>query len=414
MAVRILPNAVRIHYLDLMFIPFLFGMLVMKKYSRRMGESVLVSLRLAIVSLIASSLSLSFFPCVFAADYEYSYWVLNRPDGSDRYELNVSVSSSLYYYYVDKDHTLRSRLDLGKFVTPYALEPIADTLWTLYNDEEDFANGVLMIVHQIPYEASAPQKYPAETIVANEGDCDLFSFVAASVMVAGGLDVVLLFYDSEDHMNIGVNLSHAPEDARSAVTYFTYDGRRYYMAETTGGAWETGWRVGECPESFEGASAQIITLEDAEQVSPGQVSASFGSLTGSSSITLSISSSLLIEGSSVMLSGVVAPASVDGIITIYLRSEDSSWVILETLSCGSNGRYSYDWKPESDGVYYVRASWSGDSGHSGADSNVSSLRVIPSSMVFLGTVMIVLAVVAVVVYAVSRRVGKVYEYPVSP
>jgi hypothetical protein len=373
----------------------------------------LVSLRFAVViSLLVSFLSLSIFPCVLAADYEYSYWVLDHPDGSDRFELNVSVSSSLYDYYVGKDHTLRSELDLGKFVTPHAVEPIAHALWTLYEDDEDFANGVLMIVHQIPYEASAPQKYPVETITANEGDCDLFSFVAASVMVAGGLDVVLLFYDSEDHMNIGVNLAHVPEDARSAVSYFTHDGKRYYMAETTGGAWETGWRVGECPESFEGVSAQIITLEDAEQISPGQVSASFGSLAGSSSITLSVSFSFLIEGSSVMLSGVVAPASADGIITIYLRSEDSAWVILDTMLCGLGGRYSYEWKPESAKVYYVRASWSGDSSHAGADSNVSSVRVLSSSLVMLGIMMIALAAVAVVVYAVSRRVGKANEYPV--
>ena len=371
----------------------------------------MVSLRFAVaISFLVMSLSLSVFPYVLAADYEYSYWVLDHPDGSDRYELNVSVSSSLYDYYVGKDHALRSELDLGKFVTPYAVEPIADSLWTLYEDDEDFANGVLMIVHQIPYEASAPQKYPVETIAANEGDCDLFSFVAASVMVAGGLDVVLLFYDSEDHMNIGVNLSHAPEDAGTAVSYFTYNGERYYMAETTGGAWETGWRVGECPEPFEGVSAQIITLEDAEQVSPGQVSASFGSLTGSSSITLSVSSSFLIEGSSTVLSGVVAPASVDGIVTICLRSDNSSWVILETMSCGLNGRYSYEWKPESAKVYYVRASWSGDSSHAGADSNVSSVRVMSSSLVLLGAMMIVLAAVAVVVYAVSRRVGKANEY----
>ena len=378
-----------------------------------MGESVLVSLRFSVAfSLMVLSLSLSVFPCVFGADYEDSYWVLDHPDGSGRYELNVSVSSSLSEYYAGKDHSLRSRLDLGKFVTPYALGPMADSLLTLYEDDEDFVNGVLMIVHQIPYEVSAPQKYSVETIVANEGDCDLFSFMAASVMVAGGLDVVLLFYDSEDHMNIGVSLSHAPQDARSAVSYFTYDGNRYYMAETTGGNWETGWRVGECPESFEEVSAQIVTLEDAEQVSPGQVSASFSSLTGSSSIALSVSSSLLIEGSSVVLSGVVSPVSVEGIVTIYMRSENSSWVILRTVSCGSNGRYSYEWKPGSAGAFYVRASWSGDSSHAGADSNVSSVRVISSSLVYIGVTMVLLAAVAVVVFAVSRRVGKVNEYPV--
>lgn len=348
----------------------------------------------------------SFAPYCFAADFASSYWVLDHPDGSDRYELNVSVSSSLHEYYVGKDHSLRSVLDLGKFVTPYALEPVADRLRTLYDDDdEDFANGVLMIVHQIPYVGSAAQKYPVETIVANEGDCDLFSFVAASVMVAGGLDVILLFYENEGHMNIGVNLSHAPQDARSVVSYFTYGGKRYYMAETTGGNWETGWRVGECPKEFEGVSAQIVAFEDAEQVSPGQVSASFGSSTGSSSIVLSVSSSLLIEGSSAVLSGMVSPTSVGGVVTIYLRSDNSSWVILKILSCGSDGRYSYDWKPESAGMFYFRASWSGDSSHAGADSSTNSVRVISSSLVLLGIVVILLVAVAGAVYAVSRRVG---------
>ena len=377
-----------------------------------MDRSVLASLRFAVVLSLMFFLSVSSFsPCVYGADYEYSYWVLDHPDGSGRYELNVSVSSSLYDYYAGKDHSLRSSLDLGKFVTPYALKPMADSLWTVYEDDEDFANGVLMIVHQIPYEASAPQNYPVETIVANEGDCDLFSFVAASVMVAGGLDVVLLFYDSEDHMNVGVSLSHAPQDARSAVSYFNYGGKRYYMAETTGGNWETGWRVGECPESFEGVSAQIITLEDAEKVSPGQVSASFSAL-AASSISLLVSSPFLIEGSSAVLSGVVSPVSSGGVVTVYVRSENSSWVVLGTAACGLNGRYSYEWKPGSAGAYYVRAGWSGDMSHAGTDSNVSSVRVISSSLVLLGIMMIMLAVIAVVVYAVSRRVGKVNEYPV--
>jgi len=372
----------------------------------------LASLRFAVAfSLMIFSLSLSFLTRVSWADYENSYYVLDHPDGSGRYELNVAVSSSLYDYYVGKDHSLRSSLDFGKFVTPYALKPMADSLWTRYGDEEDFANGVLMIVHQIPYQASAPQNYPVETIVANEGDCDLFSFVAASVMVAGGLDVVLLFYDSENHMNIGVSLSHAPDDARSQATYFLHNNVRYYVAETTGGDWENGWRVGECPDSLEGVSASIITLEDAESVSPGQVSASFSTL-AASSISLSVSSPFLIEGSPVVLSGAVSPALSGGVITIYLRSENSSWIFLGTAACDVNGRYSYEWDPKSAGAYYFRAGWSGDTTHAGADSNVSSIRVLSSSVVLLAVMMIVLVVVAGVVYAVSRRVGKVNECPV--
>jgi hypothetical protein len=287
-------------------------------------------------------------------------------------------------------------------------------LWTVYQDDEDFANGVLMVVHQIPYVASAPQKFPVETLAENVGDCDLFSFVAASVMVAGGLDVVLLFYESEEHMNVGVNLSHAPNDARSSVTYFSYNGQRYYVAETTGGMWETGWRVGECPDLVQGVSAQVVTLEDAEQVSPGQVSASFGALKGSSSITLSLSSGFVVEGGSVSLRGSVSPVSADGVVTIYVRSSggDSSWTVLSTVSCDSGGRYSYEWWPASSGLYFVRAGWSGDVDHAGADSNVGSVRVVSSSLVFLGIIGIGLVAVALVVYAASRRVGRLNEYPI--
>jgi len=378
----------------------------------QMTKSVWGSVRPVFVLSLIILAVVSVFPSPVWADYSRSYWLLDHVDGANRFELNVSVSSSLYDYYVGKDHRLRSSLDFGKFVTPYALEPVADSLWTVYNDDEDFANGVLMIVHQIPYVASAPQKFPVETIVANEGDCDLFSFMAASVMVTGGLDVVLLYYESEDHMNIGVSLSQAPRDARSSVRYFLHNNVRYYVAETTGGNWENGWRVGEYPDSLIGASAQVITLEDAEQVSPGQVSASFSALT-TSSITLSASSTLLLEGNSVTLSGVVSSASLGSVVTIYVKSDNSSWTVLSTVATDSNGRYSHDWKPKSTGSYSLRSSWSGDSNHAGADSNVSSVRVLSSSWIYLGITVISLVVVAVVVYAVSKRVGRADEIPMA-
>ncbi len=378
-----------------------------------MGKSVLSRFSSAVVvPLVVFLVWSSFSACSFGADFAYSYWLLDRPDGSDRYELNVSVTSSLYDYFVSKDHWARSEFDFGKFVTPYALKPVADSLWSIYSDDEDFANGVLMIVHQIPYEASTPQKFPVETIVENQGDCDLFSFVAASIMMAGGLDVVLLYYENAEHMNVGVSLSHVPADARTTVTYFSHSGQRYYVAETTGGNWESGWRVGEFPDSLEGISAEVITLEDAEQVSPGQVSSSFSGFTNSS-VTLSLSSGFMIEGGSVVVSGVLSPVSAGEAVTIYVRSNNSSWAVLRTVSCDSNGRYFYEWTPASSGLYFVRASWSGNTDYAGADSSVGSVRVVSSGLVMWGIVCIVLVAAAVVVYAVSRRVGKVNEYPIA-
>jgi len=353
-------------------------------------------------------------PC-FAADYQRTYWVLDHPDGSNRYQLTVSVTSALYDYYRNLEHNAPPYYitldEFAQYVTPYALKPIANSLWSIYDDEEDFANGVLMIVHQIPYEASAPQKYPVETIVENVGDCDLFSFIAASIMMAGGLDVVLLYYEAQIHMNVGVNLPNEPRDARSSISYYNYNSKPYYVAETTGGNWEDGWRVGESSDQLQGASAGIITLEGAEQVSPGQVSSSLNALT-SSSITLTLSSTLIIEGTTVTISGSVSPVHPGNVVTIYVKSDDSSWTLLKTVLIDSYGRYSCVWSPSFENTYYIRSSWSGDADHAGADSNTQTLRIIPQSLILIVIVSIALVCTAVILVFALKRMTAQPESPV--
>jgi hypothetical protein len=340
--------------------------------------------------------------CCFAANYDYTYGLLDHPDGSTNYQLTVSATSSLYEYYRSKDHNVYS-YDFAKFVTPSSLKPIADDLWSIYSDDdEDFANGVLMIVHQIPYEESAPQKYPVETIVENEGDCDLFSFIAASIMKAGGLDVVLLLYETQSHMNVGVYLSSEPNDARSTVHYYTHEEKQYYVAECTGDDWRNGWRVGECPDLLNGASARIITLEDCEQSSPGQVSSSYGVL-AASSLSLAASSRFVIAGSTVTISGSISPTLAGRNITLYVSSWGSQLSVLVTVTTDSDGRYFYTWNPSSAGTCSIRASWSGDADYAGADSSVCTLIVVPLELLMVGIVMIVLLTVLIVVTIATRR-----------
>ena len=342
----------------------------------------------------------------FAANYVYSYWLLDYPEGSNRYELSVSVTPSLYEYYRSKDHSLYS-LNFEKFVTPYAFKTVSDSLWSIYSDEEDFANGVLMIVHQIPYVESAPQEYPVETIVQNEGDCDLLSFAAASIMMAGGLDVVLFYYEAERHMNIGVSLSHAPNDAKSEVYYIDYNGRSYYMAETTGGLWETGWRVGERPDELKEASAQIITLDNVEQVSPGQVTSSYSAL-ASSSISLVLSSTQIVQGGTVTVSGQTTPVGSNKTVTIYVRKTGSPWNALGTAQTDSDEKFSFLWIPESASTYYIRASWSGDDDYAGADSDIQTLMVIPADWIFifiLSAVSASIILVVGIIVVLKRRIS---------
>lgn len=339
----------------------------------------------------------------FAANYDYAYELLDSPEGSTVYRLTVSVTPSLYEYYSSKNHNITQVDDLAKFVTPTSLKPIADDLRSIYSDDEDFANGVLMIMHQIPYEESVPQKYPVETIVENVGDCDLFSFVAASIMVAGGLDVVLLLYETQSHMNVGVNLLNQPDDARFDVHYFSYDGKPYYVAECTGGDWRNGWRIGEQPDILEGAPARIITLEGREQTSPGQVFSSFRATTASS-LSLSVSSSFVFTGSAFTVSGSISPGLSGENVTLYVSSNGSPFRVAATVTTGSDGKYLYLWRLSSVGAYSVRASWSGDDDYTGADSTLQTFMVVPFEWVLMGGIVILsLAILLVVTLAMRTK-----------
>jgi len=362
--------------------------------------------RLAAVSVVLAVLALSFLPGCLAANYEYTYRLLDEPGGSSRYELRVSVTASLYEYYQGRSHTIHGYLELGRFVTPDALSPVAESLRALYGDDEDFANAVLMIVHQIPYVAGGGQKYPVETIVENEGDCDLFSFIAASVMKAGGLDVVLLYYEEQSHMNLGVHLPQTPRGARYGVYYYTHGGRRYYMAECTGDNWEDGWRVGECSDRLKQAEALIIPLTNCEESAPGQVSSSYSPL-AASILSLSLSKAIVADGGGVTISGTLEPANPGEPITIYMSQDGRWWDPVNQLTTDSDGRYLCAWFPRLGGTYYVRAGWSGGDGHAGADSGVHTVTVIqPNQALLLTLVLTSTAVSAAVLLVVGRRTAR--------
>lgn len=331
----------------------------------------------------------------------HTYMLLDSPDGSTRYRLTVSVTDTLYDYYVSQDNNLYN-YDFSKFVTPNALQPIADDLWSIYNNSEDFANGVLMITHQIPYVESTPQKYAIETLVENEGDCDLFSILAASIMKAGGLDVVLLLLEEQEHMMVGVHLPISPTDARSAVCYYTHENKRYYVAETTGGNWANGWRVGECSEELQSATAQIVPLTNSEVNSPGQVSSSY-SMPDSAALQMTLSTDLTLSNNVIQISGALSPTLAGENITLYVSSMGSPLTALATVVTDSNGQYSHTWQSPAWGIYTVRANWSGDDEYSGADSSTSKLIVLPFELLLAGVVLIAFSVVMLVIFLGTRK-----------
>ena len=356
-------------------------------------RKLIIALHMILLLLILSSSCL-------ADSHKYSYELIG-PDESTIYRLTVTVSDALYDYYKNQDHVLYN-YDFSTFVTPDALKPIADDLWTIYNNEEDFANGVLMIVHQIPYLESEPQMYPVETIFENNGDCDLFTIIAASIMKAGGIDVVLLLLEQYDHMLLGVHLPESPRNARSQIYFYRYNGQKYYVAETTGGHWQTGWRVGECPEILQMAYGQVIPLANYEQKAPAQVSSSYVS-PDSSSVHMSLSTNFVVNQQYVEISGALSP-SLDGeTITLYVGPMGSPLVMLAPVLTDTDGKYSYVWQSPPGGIYAVRASWSGNGDYNSADSNTFEIIVLPTELLTVGLMIIISLVILMVITLTTRN-----------
>ena len=320
--------------------------------------------------------------------FQAQYGVLNQ-------KLYVSVPPSLYDYYSNMSHTVNSDSDYANFVTPQAVEPIAASIQNITRNlpysNEQFADAVLALVHQIPYAINGVE-YPVETLVNNSGDCVALSLLAASIMQAGGLDVVLIHYIgiSPSHMNVGVYLPYTPiyHTAGMAPTDFVYDNKTYWTAEATPAE---DWKVGDQSASLANAEHVIIPLNSTEQSSPGQVSSSLNKPLLPSFITINLSqeqssanmsqeqSSLGENPRALTISGSISPPYSGENVSVYVTS-GSSYYYFDTVTDDAGG-YMLPWNFTSAGTYYIRTSWSGASNYAGADSETLTVFAGPESSI---------------------------------
>ena len=295
-------------------------------------------------------------------------------------EFHVSVPASLYDYYKSLDRTVKKDSDYANFVTPELFISMADQIRTYLGNktrsDENFANAVLTIVHQIEYGVNET-KYPIETIVENAGKCDTMSFLAASIMKAGGLDVVLLYFKGVHHMNIGVHLPYEPYGTwwwQQSVGY-DFEGKKYWIAECTPAM---DWKIGDVPPLLVNEIPSIIPLQELGESSGAQVSSKIGLPLNSSSISINLSSSSNFSSSSrlIKISGSITPAYNNETIVLYLSQNGISYETITTKT-DINGNYSICWNSTRKGTIYIRTSWWGNSHYAGADSEVIAI--------FLGT-----------------------------
>ncbi len=286
------------------------------------------------------------------------------------HKIYVSVPSSLYYFYRGECHSIFNINDYGKFVTPEAVRPIAECIREIVGgDNESFVNAVLTIIQQMSYIVS-DIKYPVETLVEGDGDCDVFSLLAASVMKAGDLDVVLFYYKDLNpaHMNVGVFLNYTPSHHWwKTPAFFEYQGKQYWVAECTP---QKHWRVGEQPEIVANLKPIIVPLNSCEGKSPAKVSASLDKPLKASSI----SASILLERSSTsrnsfIIQGSILPGLAEQPVTVYTSKDEKQWRFLGEALTDTSGNYTFRLNVNLTGLNYFKTSWSGASGYAGSDSN---------------------------------------------
>lgn len=124
-----------------------------------------------------------------------------------------------------------------------------------YSADENVYN-VVAFVQSLNYVTDEESKgceeyfrYPVETLVDGEGDCDDSSILIAAILQEMGYGVVFLVYD--DHLALGVKGAGYIQGA-----YFTFRGSNYYYLETT----SSGWHLGEVPSQYRDAIPTLVPL----------------------------------------------------------------------------------------------------------------------------------------------------------
>jgi hypothetical protein len=334
---------------------------------------LLILIGLAWIAVLNSALGIQISPETGNYEGSYTFTVQNGFYQSD-HVLYVSLLPSLYGYYYGKSHAVYNENEYPKFVTPDVVKSIAENIRSITRntpyDDEEFANAVLTIVHQIPYVRN-DAKYPVETLANNQADCDGLSILAASIMKAGGLDVVLLLYNgiNPSHMNVGVSLESMPVSHSwwMAPSGIDYDNKTYWIAECTSLA---DWTVGTRPDLLSQNKPEVIPLENCEKESPASISSSLNPMQPSSiSINLSTRYSNFSGGDerTINISGSISPAFPNESVALYVSQPGLSPSAL-IRSTDDFGNYAQLWDVTLPGTYIVQTCWSGHSNFSGSES----------------------------------------------
>ena len=186
------------------------------------------------------------------------------------WNLQLKIPIGKYKWYLNSEVNREPQIEgiyaMASFVTykDKIIETLVDKLGTLGNNfnDIDYINFALSFVQQIvEYTEDNISKgveeywrYPIETLVEREGDCEDSAVLFASIIKASNYNVSLLFYVLENntgHLAVGINL-----DKDIHGEYVTYNNHRYYYCETT----SQGYLLGEKPSGIPDKPKMIIPI----------------------------------------------------------------------------------------------------------------------------------------------------------
>jgi hypothetical protein len=187
--------------------------------------------------------------------------------------ITVSVPYKKYESYHTMVHPYWGELNLSsarKYITQNEtiINQIVEKIRNQTRSEEELADALLDFVQDkgialsIRYYPTIQLKYPIETLVEMGGDCDTHSFLYATLMKAAGFKVLLLLSKNPvgdlPHVATAVHLTNPPTHSLPEYEdkFFTYDGEKYYFAETT--TWN--YRVGDLPPWLKSVDFYIIPI----------------------------------------------------------------------------------------------------------------------------------------------------------
>ncbi|MFC6863647.1 copper amine oxidase [Halomicroarcula sp. GCM10025817] len=178
--------------------------------------------------------------------------------------LSLEVPEVLYQYYKSRDRTREYGAYVSDTYDDQYIKGIVNEFERFGKErglnDAGIINQMMTFVQNLKYTSDKVSagyneypKYPIETLVDREGDCEDSCILLASMLEQFGYGSTLLVFRDKQHMALGI-----AGGENIPGTSFQNDGQQYYYVETTA----KGWGIGELPPEMEGGTPEFRPIHD--------------------------------------------------------------------------------------------------------------------------------------------------------